>query len=124
MKGGSFLKSFAYAFAGLWQATLRERNLRLHYLAAAAVVLLAAWLRINRLEWALLTLIIGAVIAAELFNTSLEAVVDLVSPEYHDAAKFAKDTASAAVLTLSLAAVIIGLLILGPPLYARFFTAA
>ena len=85
------------------------------------VVLLAAILRLSAPEWAILVLTIGAVLAAETFNTVIETVVDLVSPEHHELAKAAKDTAAGAVLLLAMAAVVVGLLILGPPLYKQLF---
>ena len=82
---------------------------------------LAFWLGIGRLEWAILVLTTMAVWMAEFANTALEAMVDLVSPDYHPLAKAAKDVAAAAVLVGALGAVIIGLLVLGPPLWQRLF---
>jgi diacylglycerol kinase len=82
---------------------------------------LAFWLGISRLEWSVLILTTLLVWMAEFANTALEAVVDLVSPDYHPLAKAAKDVAAAAVLVGALGAVVVGLLILGPPLWARLF---
>lgn len=120
MKRTPLLQSFGHAFSGMWQAWRHERNLRIHVVVALAVCGLAGWLRIPPRDGAILVLTIALVISAELFNTSLEAIVDLVSPERHELAKTAKDVAAAAVLVLAIAAVIVGLLILGPPLYGRF----
>lgn len=116
MKRASLWRSFGHALTGLWNAARGERNLRIHFTAAVFVLLLAAWLRVGLRDWAILLLTIGAVIAAELVNTSLEAIVDLVSPEQQESAKLAKDVAAAAVLVLAIVAGAVGLLILGPPL--------
>ena len=92
--------------------------MRIHLGAAAAVLVLAGALRVSRLELACLVLCIMAVIALEMVNTVVEAVVDLVTEEYHPLAKIAKDVAAGAVLVSSVGAIIVGLLILGPPLAA------
>jgi diacylglycerol kinase len=114
----NLLMAFVYAGAGI-RVTLRQRNPRIHLLAAVAVIVLAAWLRVSRVEWAILVLCIGLVIAAETVNTAIEAMVDLLSPEIRPAAKVAKDTAAGAVLIAALTAVVVGLLILGPRLWDR-----
>lgn len=79
----------------------------------------AFWLQLGRLDWAVLLLTIALVWVAEFVNTAVEAVVDLLSPELHPLAKVSKDVAAAAVLLAALAAAGIGLLVLGPPLWAR-----
>lgn len=112
-------RSFGYAFAG-WAYVVRyERNAWIHALATVAVVALGAWLGVGRLEWALLTAAIAAVWLGECFNTAVEALVDLTSPEPHPLAKVAKDTAAAGVLLAAIGAAVIGFLVLGPPLLAR-----
>ena len=95
----------------------RERNFRLHVAVAVAVAAMGAVLQITRVELAVLAFAMGLVFTAELFNTTVEAAVDLLSPEYHDAAKTAKDAAAGAVLLSALTAALVGLLILGPPLW-------
>jgi diacylglycerol kinase len=90
--------------------------MRIHLGAATAVLLLAAALRVSRLELAGLLLCIMAVTSLEMINTVVESVVDLVTEEYHPLAKIAKDVAAGAVLVSSIGAVLVGLLILGPPL--------
>ena len=77
------------------------------------------WLNLDTVRWSVLVLTIGGVLAAETINTTVEAIVDLLSPEWHAQAKVAKDVAAAGVLILSLTAIVIGLLILGPPLCHR-----
>lgn len=102
---------------GVARTWVRERNFRLHVVVAIAVVVMAAVLRVSRVECAVLVLTMGLVFTTELLNTAMEAVVDLISPEYHEAARTAKDAAAGAVLLSALMAVIVGLLILGPPLW-------
>ena len=111
--------SFRYAFEG-WAYVLRtQHNAWIHGAATVAVVILAFWLGMSRVEWSILILTIAIVWLAEFTNTALEAVIDLVSPDYHPLAKTAKDVAAGAVLVSACAAVIVGLIILGPPLWAR-----
>ena len=79
----------------------------------------AAWLQLDSMRWAILILTAMLVFAAEFFNTAVEAIVDLVSPEHHPLAKIAKDVAAAAVLVGACGAVLIGLLLMGPPLLVK-----
>lgn len=109
--------AFGYAWSGLRGALRTETHLRFHALATVAVIVLGAALPLTRMDWALLTLAIGAVWAAELLNTALERLTDLVSPAMHPLAGQAKDVAAAAVLLTAAAAAIVGLLVLGPPLW-------
>ena len=88
-------------------------------LATFLVLGLAFWVRVSTGELAVLLLSIGLVWTAEFVNTALEAVVDLASPEVHPLAKVGKDVGAAAVLIAALLSVIIGLLILGPPIAGR-----
>ena len=113
--------SFRYAFEGWWYALRTQHNTWIHAVVSAAVFALAFWLGISRLEWAVLVLTTTAVWMAEFANTALEAVVDLIQPDYHPLAKAAKDVAAAAVLVGAIGASLIGLLILGPPLWQRLF---
>ena len=107
------------ALRGVREAVRHERNLRTHFVVSIGVILLAAWLNVSRLEWAVLILCMGNVVAVELLNTAVETVVDLVSPEHHFLAGKAKDIAAGAVLTLTIMSIILGLMILGPPLMER-----
>ena len=86
---------------------------------ATMVILLGFWLNIPPHDWALLVLAIAIVFTAEFINTAIEAVVDLASPQKHPLAKVGKDVGAGAVLVAALAGVLIGLLILGPPLWMR-----
>jgi diacylglycerol kinase len=101
----------------MWYVVRTQRNARIHLLVAFVVVALGLWLRLSRTEWAIIALTIGLVLAAEAFNTVAEAAVDLATAEYHPLAKNAKDVAAGAVLLMAIAAVVVGLLILGPPLW-------
>lgn len=115
------LRSFQYAFSG-WAHVLRTQpNARIHALISVAVFVLALWLRVSRLEWVALILTLMIVWMAEFTNTALEALVDLVAAKPHPLAKTTKDVAAATVLIGALGAILVGLLILGPPLWSRLF---
>ncbi|MFQ6057380.1 MAG: diacylglycerol kinase family protein [Anaerolineae bacterium] len=122
MRSANLLDSFRHAFAGLGHVLRTQRNARIHLLIAVAVVALGLALGLSRWEWAILALTIGFVFVAELFNTVVEAAVDLASPEIHPLARVAKDVAAGAVLLAAIAAVVIGLLILGPHVVHRLFS--
>lgn len=94
--------------------------MRNHFIAAAVVLLAALFLRVNPLEFALLALSILFVLFAELLNTAVEAVVDLVSPGYNHLARVAKDTAAGAVLMAACGAAIMGYLILAKYILPRY----
>lgn len=100
---------------------MRQPNARIHLLAGGVVVILGCWLQINTNEWLAVVLAIGAVMGAEALNTALELVVDLVQPEWHALARDAKDVAAAGVLICSLAALVVGLVVFGPRLWALTF---
>lgn len=119
MRSPTLLHSFRHAFAGLWYTLRSQRNVRIHLLAAVAATAVGLWLRLDTQRWAILVLTIALVFFAEMINTVVEAVVDLVTEEYHPLAKVAKDVSAGAVLVTTIAAVLVGLLILGPPLLAR-----
>jgi diacylglycerol kinase len=112
-------RSFRYAFSGWWFVIRTQRNAWIHAVISLLVIALSLWLNLNRRDWATILLTITLVWTAEFINTALEAVVDLTSPEVHQMAKVGKDVGAAAVLIAAGAAVVIGLLILGPPLLAR-----
>lgn len=113
------LRSFRHAFAGWWHVIQTQENAWLHAVATALVLLMAAWLQLPGRDWAILILTIAFVWSAEFLNTALEAVVDLASPQKHNLAKVGKDVGAAAVLIAAFASVVIGLIILGPPLYNK-----
>lgn len=106
-----FAKALSHACAGIRYGIATQRNLRFHLLAGTAAVLFGFWKRLQPAEWAVLIVLIVLIIAAELVNTAIESVVDLISPEYHPLAKAAKDTAAGAVLVLSIGAFVVGCLL-------------
>lgn len=112
--------SFGYAFRGVWAALRTEVHLWFHAAATVAVVGLGLYCGLERWEWAAVALAVGAVWCAELVNTAIEAVVNLVSPDYHPLAGRAKDVAAGAVLVMALAALAVGLLIFGPRVWVWF----
>lgn len=115
----SLWEAFGHAFDG-WRTTLRsQRNARIQVGIAALVVLSAIWVDVPAVGWGLLFLAMGLVFGAELVNTAIEALVDLVSPEKSLLAAKAKDAGAGAVLIASVASVLLGLAILGPPMLRR-----
>lgn len=113
-----FFRGFLYAFRGLWYALRTQRNARVHLACAIAVTIAGFLLRISAIEFAMLYVAIAGVFIAEMFNTVIEICVDLARPEYHPLAGIAKDVAAGAVLLSALLAVVIGVLVLGPHLWA------
>ncbi|UCC87220.1 MAG: diacylglycerol kinase family protein [Anaerolineales bacterium] len=122
MTHSNFLTSFRYAFSGIWHVLRTQRTARIHLSVALVVVILGLGLRLSHIEWAIIALTIALVLVAEAFNTVAETAVDLATAEYHPLAKIAKDVAAGAVLLMAIAAVIVGLLILGPPLWRALLT--
>ena len=115
----SRIVAFGHAFRG-WRHVLRtQHNAWIHSVIATVVILLGLWVNLQPRDWAVLVLTIAMVFTAEFINTAIEAVVDLASPQKHPLAKTGKDVGAAAVLVAALAAVLIGLLILGPPLWLK-----
>lgn len=115
----SRLKAFGYAFSGWWYVIRTQRNAWIHIVVSLAVILMSFFLHISSGGWALIILAIALVWIAEFLNTALEAVVDLASNhQQHELARLGKDVGAAAVLIAAIASIIIGLLVLGPPLWA------
>ena len=115
------LRSFGFAAQGLAYLFKTQPNFWVHTLAAVLVVVFSVWLGTTPAETGVLFLAIGIVMAAEAFNSALEAVVDLASPEHHRLARIAKDTAAGGVLIAAFAAAVVGLVVLGPRLVQRLF---
>lgn len=108
MKNKHFWDNFINAASGILTAVKNERHMKLHVFAAFIVISLSIYYRISRLELIAIILTISAVIAAEMINTAVEAVVDLATQDYNDKAKLAKDVAAGAVLVSALFSVAIG----------------
>lgn len=118
MRAHTLWESFGFALAGLRYAWRTQRNLRIHAAMTAAVIVLALLLRFDGLRWSILILTIAMVWAAELWNTALEALVDLASPSPHPLARIAKDVSAGMVLLCAIAAVLVGVALFGPALGA------
>lgn len=118
--GGTFIryiKSFFHAVDGILYAIKNEHNLIIMIFAAIIVIIGGFYYSISSAEWLFCIAMIGAVMASEMINTAIEAVVDLASPEIHSLAKVAKDTASSASLILSITAMIGAFIIFFPKLF-------
>lgn len=115
----SRLASLRYAIAG-WLHMLRyQKNTRIQAGASIIVLIVSMWLRIPARDLAVIVSVIGLVWMAEFLNAGIEAAVNLAMPEMHPMARVGKDVAAAAVLLGVIVSVVVGLLILGPPLWER-----
>ena len=112
----SRLNSFKHALVGWWHVIKTQQNAWIHAIATVTTIIIAFWLELPLRDWAVLLVTITMVWAAEFLNTALEIVVDLTSPNLHPLAKAGKDVGAAAVLIAAMSAVVIGIILLGPPL--------
>ncbi len=119
MHSRNLLEAFCFALSGLWYTLRTQRNMRIHILVASAVVVLGVWLQLPADQWAILAVTIGLVLVSEMGNTVVESIVDLVCPEYDSLAKTVKDAMAGTVLLAAMVAVVVGALILGPPLWDK-----
>lgn len=110
------LASFRYAFNGIRLLIQKEHNAWIHCFAAICVIGAGIFLGLSSMEWIAVSIVIGAVLAAEAINSAIEALADLVSPEYNAAIKKTKDLAAGAVLITAIAAAIVGFIIFLPKL--------
>jgi len=110
--------SFGHALRGIGAALRSELHLQFHAVATVVVIGLGFYCELSSTEWALVALAVAGVWAAELFNTAIEALTNLVSPGYHPLAGRAKDVAAGAVLLAALGALAVGGLVFGPKIWA------
>lgn len=110
------LRSFRYAFSGIATLLRDEHNSRIHVFAMVCAIAAGFLLRISPTEWCAVALCCGAVLTAEAMNSAVEAIADLVSPEFHPLVKKAKDVAAAGVLMTAISAATAGLIIFLPKL--------
>ena len=111
--------AFRFAISG-WAYVIRsQRNAWIHAIFSIAALIVSLWLKLSLDKLAIIIITITIVWTAEFLNTALEAVVDLASPQQHPLAKVGKDVGAAAVLIAALASILIGLLVLGPPLVEK-----
>jgi diacylglycerol kinase (ATP) len=115
------LDSFGYAFKGIKDLFLTQRNAQIHLTVSIFVIIAGFFFNISKTEWLICILLIGLILAAEALNTALEFLTDLVSPDYHELAGKTKDVAAAAVLLLAIAAAIIGVMIFWQPVVELIF---
>ena len=111
------MKSFGYAFRGIRTLLHDEHNSRIHVFAMVCVVVGGFLLGISLIEWCVVALCCGGVLMAEAMNSAIEAIADLVSPEYHPLIKKAKDVGAAGVLMMAIAAATAGLIIFIPKIF-------
>ena len=109
----SFAKSVGFAMRGLLAAAKGERNFRIQLCAFVAVVVLGFLLHLTALEWVAVLVCSAMVLGAELFNTAIETVVDLVSPDFNELAGKAKDISAAAVWVIALFSAVVGIVVFG-----------
>lgn len=116
------LKSFKYAFQGMFSLFRFENNAKIHVLAGSAALVAGFLLGLNTTEWCILVIQIALVMAAEAFNTAIEKLCDFVSPEKHPVIGSVKDIAAAGVLIMAIAAVVTGLLLFVPKILEKLST--
>ena len=109
-----FVNSFKFAGVRIFTALKKERNMKVHFFVMIAVIILGFVFKIEPMEWIACVILFGGVIGAEMFNTAIETVVDLVTPYKNDKAKIAKDVAAGGVLVWAISAAVIGLVIFVP----------
>lgn len=108
------LKSFKYAFDGIFTGIKEEQNMKIHIIIMILVIIFGIMLKISKMEWIICIILFGLVISMELINTAIENTVDLVTKEKNEQAKIAKDVAAGAVLVSAITSAIIGLIIFVP----------
>lgn len=111
---GKFFKSFGFAYEGIIHAFKAERNFKFHVIAAIVVIILSIFTKLTLIEWFIVLMLIGGMIALELMNTAVERIIDLTTSERHPLAKQAKDLAAGAVLIYAIVSAIIGFLLFIP----------
>src|ERR1700754_5295966 len=113
-------KSFKYAFQGFSYAVKTQLNFRIHLGVTAVALLLGWYLHLSPAEWLWIALTVALVLTAELLNTAIEILTDLISPEWNEKAGHIKDVSAAAVTITAVFAVAVGCIIFLPKLIAIF----
>ncbi len=113
-KTKKLINSFKYAISGIGTSFKTERNMKIHIFVMILVIIAGIVFKVSSLDWIILVTMFGLVISAELFNTAIETVVDMITKEKNEKAKIAKDVAAGAVLVLAITSVIVGLIIFIP----------
>ncbi|EHQ91709.1 diacylglycerol kinase family protein [Desulfosporosinus youngiae] len=112
-----FLRSLNQAWRGMLYTVKTQKHVQFHIVAGVSVLLFAWWSEVTRFEWLSLIFAIGSVISAEVMNSAVETVVDMVQPNFHPLAGMAKDIAAGAVLVAAIQAAVIGMIVFVPVLY-------
>lgn len=116
------VKSFRDAFRGIWYTIHTQSNAQIHLAITVFTLSFGAYVGLTATEWCLVFVAIGLVTGAEIFNTAIESLTDLVSPDYHPLAGRVKDVAAGGVLVCAICAAIIGVIIFGPRILAFFYS--
>ncbi|MCS6973865.1 MAG: diacylglycerol kinase family protein [Cyclobacteriaceae bacterium] len=116
-----FINSLGHACSGLAQAWKTQPNFRIQLVIAGGVLVAGLYFRLSAAEWCVVALATGQVLAAELFNTVAEDLVNWIEPSYHERARIIKDTAAAATWITAVVAAVAGLVIFAPRIYAIFY---
>lgn len=111
------IHSFKYAIEGIVSSFKTEKNMKIHIFMMICVIGLGIFFQISKIEWMICILLFALVIGAELFNTAIETVVDMVMPDKNEKAKLAKDVSAGAVLVFAIGSAIIGFLIFIPKIF-------
>lgn len=114
------VNSFGYAFRGIWLALRHERHMQIHVFCALAVLACGWYLGLTPAEWCMVIFAIGLVAAAEIFNSAIEQLTNIASPQINAAAGKVKDMAAGAVLVAAITAATIGCIIFLPKIWALF----
>ena len=114
------IDSFKYSFEGIFTALKSECHLQIHSVILILVLVAGWYFEISTSEWIYCLLCFALVISAELFNSAIEAIVDLVSPDFHPLAKKTKDISAGAVLFSAIVAAIVGLIVFIPKVIMLF----
>ena len=119
-KTKKLINSFKYAFCGIKTVLQKEQNMKIHFIMMIFVIIAGIIFKISKIEWIICIALIGTVLTAELFNTAIEIVVDMIMPNFDERAKNAKDISAGAVLMIAIASAIIGLIIFIPKIISLF----
>ncbi|MDB5283836.1 MAG: Diacylglycerol kinase [Bacteroidota bacterium] len=114
-------KSFGYALKGMFIALREQQNMRIHLLAIFVVTVAGIYLGLSAIEWAIIALTIGFVVCAEMINTAIEELVNLVSPDFHVKAGKIKDVSAGAVLVAAIIATVVAVYIFGNKIFNAIF---
>lgn len=118
-----FIRGFSYAFKGIAYATSTQINFRVELVCTLIVAALGFVLHISPMEWVCVSICIGLVVGAEMFNTAIEVLTDMVSPEWNEKAGHVKDIASGAVLVIGIFAAVVGGIIFLPKILTLIYAA-